>query len=151
MNIQRINNQIKRDNKNRSAKMRPLSDSEIDAASMRSGTEKPIKSWVSKRFLASLWIDGGVLRLSVNKTILNHNGTWEDGITWDELQQVKRECGFSDVCAVEIYPPDDDVVNDANIRHLWLLSKSPNFVWGAENRITDGKKSVLELLEIYED
>lgn len=131
--VQQIQNQIKRDNKNRSATMQPIEDAEIERAAAQAGTSRPLKSWVSKRFLASLWLEKegerGVLRLSVHRTMLNHGGQWEDGITWDELQQVKRECGFGGVCAVEIYPPDESVVCDANIRHLWLFSKAPWFVW----------------------
>jgi len=90
--------------------------------------------WISKRFMATLWNDNGVFRLSVNRNLFGHDGDWEDGITWDELQQVKRECGFSKVCAIELFPPDHAIVNDANIRHLWFLKETPAFAWGPENR-----------------
>lgn len=72
------------------------------------------------------------MRLSINKT--SHNGdTWDDNITWDELQKIKNECGYGDACAVEIFPPDESVVNVANMRHLWLLPEPPSFMW---NRIS---------------
>jgi hypothetical protein len=30
---------------------------------------------------------------------------------------------------VEVYPPDEAVVNVANIRHLWLLAEAPAYAW----------------------
>lgn len=87
--------------------------------------------WRSRKFLAQLFRQrDGTLRLSVNRTMVGLDGDrWIDGITWDELQQVKAECGFGDRWAVEIYPPDYDVVNVANVRHLFLLPEAPAFAW----------------------
>lgn len=44
-----------------------------------------------------------------------------DGITWDELQAVKNERLGPDARAIEIYPPESELVNEANIRHLWVI------------------------------
>lgn len=86
--------------------------------------------WRSRRFLAQLYAEpDGVLRLSINRTTTATGDRWVDGITWDELQAVKAECGFGHVWAVEVYPPADCVVNVANVRHLWLLPKAPTFAW----------------------
>lgn len=43
----------------------------------------------------------------------------KDGITWDELQQIKDEYLGPEVAAVEFYPPANRVVNDLNMRHLY--------------------------------
>jgi len=44
-----------------------------------------------------------------------------DGISWDTLEEVKNElCGPEQV-AVEFYPAAPDVVNDVNMRHLWII------------------------------
>jgi hypothetical protein len=43
----------------------------------------------------------------------------KDGISWDELQAIKDEHLGPEACAVEFYPPATNVVNEANIRHLW--------------------------------
>ena len=43
-----------------------------------------------------------------------------DGISWDALQAMKDEY-FPDARAVEVYPAQADVVNEANIRHLWIV------------------------------
>lgn len=57
----------------------------------------------------------GILHLKVWK----EDGS--DGITWDELMAVKNEFLGEEVEAIEIYPPQNEVVNDANIRHLWVV------------------------------
>lgn len=72
----------------------------------------------------------GRIRLSVNfKKRMGDN--WKDGITWDQLQHIKRMIGYGDKCAVEIYPPDKDIVNVANIRHLWITDM-PEFAWSKQ-------------------
>jgi len=65
----------------------------------------------------------GIERLSVCRTSVQ-NGEWVSEITWDELQRIKRECGRGDKDAVELYPADADVVNVANMRHLWIVDPS---------------------------
>jgi hypothetical protein len=50
-------------------------------------------------------------------------------MTFDELQAIKSAVGYGDSCAVEIYPEDSDLVNDANMRHLWVLQERPAFAW----------------------
>jgi len=59
----------------------------------------------------------------------------EDGITWDQLQEIKNEMLGEDVCAIEFYPPSDEVVNSVAIRHLWEIPASvivPPFGRGRE-------------------
>lgn len=55
----------------------------------------------------------------------------KDGITWDMLQRIKDDVLGPDVMAIEVYPPARELVNEANIRHLWevpfeLLAKIPS-------------------------
>lgn len=69
------------------------------------------------------------VRLSVCRSSLGGDGRWVDGISWDELQQIKRECGYGDADAVEVYPSDDNVVNVANMRHLWIMAEPLQFSW----------------------
>jgi|HubBroStandDraft_4_1064222.scaffolds.fasta_scaffold35062_4 hypothetical protein len=59
----------------------------------------------SRTFLAQLFNTPSpdIIRLSVVRSA--HNGkSWAEGITWDELQRLKREAGFGDNDAVECYP-----------------------------------------------
>lgn len=84
----------------------------------------------SRYFLAQFYTEAsGVFRLSVNRTSIDDSGKWEDGITWDDLMAVKREIGFGEWDAVEAYPRDSDVVNVANVRHLWILPERPPYFW----------------------
>lgn len=56
----------------------------------------------------------------------------KDGITWDELQAVKNEAFGEEIPCVEVYPPQNEVVNDANIRHLWVIGdtwRAFNLAW----------------------
>jgi hypothetical protein len=81
-----------------------------------------IEVWASNKFLVQVFEERqGVLRLSVNRIDIDRNGEWRQDISWDELQQIKREIGRGERYAVEVYPCDADVVNVANMRHLWVL------------------------------
>jgi hypothetical protein len=95
-----------------------------------SGT-KPLAVYRSKNFLVQIFDEPkyGSVRLSVCRTRLTRDGLWEDGITWDELMQIKREVGMADRCAVEVYPADANIVNVANMRHLWILREGMVFGW----------------------
>ena len=46
---------------------------------------------------------------------------WQGNIGWDELQTIKNLAFGEEVGAVEIYPPQSEVVNKMNMRHLWVL------------------------------
>lgn len=41
----------------------------------------------------------------------------------------QRDPGLADSWAVEVFPADADVVNVANMRHLWILPDAPAFAW----------------------
>lgn len=87
--------------------------------------------WRSREFMVQVYREKNDMeRISVNRVSFTPDGTnYMDGISWDELMRVKAECGRGDRWAVEIYPPDADVVNVANMRHLWV------FAAGAEPEI----------------
>lgn len=69
-----------------------------------------------------------------------------DGITWDALQSIKNELGFADRDAVEIYPAAEDLVNVANMRHLWVMAERVSFAWRADG-IGDGSQLAAELVK----
>lgn len=89
----------------------------------------------SRSFMAQVYDEGtfqglALRRLSVNRVTLGGDGKdWQDGITWDELQRCKREAGYGDWYAIEVYPRDVDMVCDCNMRHLWLLSEPMPIGW----------------------
>lgn len=81
-----------------------------------------IEVWASNRFLVQIFEESeGVLRLSVNRVDVDREGNWRQDISWDDLQGIKRAVGRGDRYAVEVYPMDADMVNVANMRHLWVL------------------------------
>ena len=86
--------------------------------------------WANAYFLVQEFKeDGGVIRLTVNTTSIGGSGRWKDGISWDALQEIKSAVGYGDRDAVEIYPRDADVVNVANMRHLWITPEPISFAW----------------------
>ena len=95
---------------------------------------RPLQVWRSRYFLAVLWQEPRKinLRLSICRAEIRDDGSWRDGLTWEDLQDIKSGCGFGDVEAVEMYPRDCDVVNVANMRHLWLLAGLSPFAWRSE-------------------
>lgn len=103
------------------------------------GSGKVAEAWRSRDYLVIVYNDHpGIQRLSVCRTIvgtsLNGEDRWLDGIAWDELQRIKRETGRGHLDAVEVYPADRDIVNVANMRHLWVItdcSSRLNFIWRA--------------------
>jgi len=71
---------------------------------------------------------GGIVRLSVCRTKLAGD-RWKDGIGWDDLQAIKNKVGYPDSDALEVYPASSDVVNVANMRHLWVMPAPVPFAW----------------------
>lgn len=87
--------------------------------------------WLSDEFLVQEFTEDNAVRLSVNR-VRRKDGGWEEDITWDELQTVKRSLGYGDQFAVEIYPADLDIVNLANMRHLWVPDEPIDIGWRRE-------------------
>jgi len=99
----------------------------------RPGAPFPIEAFRSREFLVQIFDEPSGLRMSVNRTALkgfrDGQPLWRDGISWDELQRLKAEAGYADRWAVECYPPESEIVNVANLRHLWLLPEAPAYGW----------------------
>lgn len=92
-------------------------------------SKRPNEAWRSRDFLVSVYYQqDGVARLSINKTSFTGD-RFDDGISWDDLQRLKRECGRGDQDAVEIFPADKDIVNVANMRHLFVLPEPFSLTW----------------------
>jgi hypothetical protein len=114
--------QAKRKVLNMTSAVQPLALAKVPIEQWPLPYPKGLKEvWRSRFFLVQVFLDNGVERLSICKATLKDNGNWEDNITWDELQRLKQECGRGDYEAVEVYPADKDIVNVANMRHLWIV------------------------------
>lgn len=44
---------------------------------------------------------------------------------WWEAQRIKNEICGHEATAVEVYPPQSEVVDDANAYHLWTVDRLP--------------------------
>lgn len=94
--------------------------------------ESLLRVWRSREFLVQEYYEPSpaLVRLSVLRADIDPaSGRWVDGITWDDLQRIKNECGYSDHDALEAYPAAKDVVNVANLRHIWVMQSKVEFVW----------------------
>lgn len=90
----------------------------------------PERVWRSRSFLVQQYVvTGSPTRLSINRLRMLANGRWADAITWDEIQSLKAQAGYADRWAVEIFPAARDLVDVANVRHVWLLDEPPAFAW----------------------
>lgn len=92
---------------------------------------KRIEVWLSDKYLVQVFDEGHSLRMSVNRVTVRNDGEWDENLTWDELQEIKGQIGRGKKYAIEIYPRDCDVVNVANMRHLWILPKMLPMGWRA--------------------
>jgi hypothetical protein len=95
--------------------------------------------WRSRDYLVQEYIEAAPVsvRLSILRTTLDPLlKRWVDGISWDDLQRIKSEVGYGADDAVEIYPSDRDVVNVANLRHLWVMAKPVPFAWRLNAELT---------------
>lgn len=90
----------------------------------------PLKVFRSRRFFIQVVLDRGHTRISVNRTQLDENFEYVQGITWDELFEIKNAVGYADKDCIEIYPAKKDLVNVANMRHLFVLDDRHPCNWG---------------------
>lgn len=98
---------------------------------LRNLKRKPIRALRSRDYLVQVYQEeNGIIRLSALRTQWDVNAnSWTAGIRWEDLQRLKSEAGYGDRDAVEVFPPDSDVINVANLRHLWVLPEKLAFAW----------------------
>jgi len=86
--------------------------------------------YLSAHFLALIYPDDNYTRISICRTSrMEDQSDWQDNISWEEIQKIKSECGYGQMDAMEIYPRDSDVVNVANLRHIWVSKKPIPCAW----------------------
>ncbi len=96
-------------------------------------TKYPVQAWRSSQFFVQAFDERpGVIRLSINRTMIGNDGHWLGGITWDQLQEIKNQCGFGDLDGVEVFPPNKDLQFCTNMRHLFVFRDPLDFVWRAQ-------------------
>jgi hypothetical protein len=119
--------------------MKPFKEVPKENWPQSTDNSRVLKVFFNENFLVQIIKDGDFNRISVNKTkynLIKGKPVWIDGITWDELQEIKNSIGYADKWCVECFPPDEHVVNVAPIRHLWVLDKPPAFGWKKGNELS---------------
>lgn len=48
-----------------------------------------------------------------------------DRPSWWEMQRIKNELAGENATAVEVYPPQDEVIDQADMYHLWVVGDLP--------------------------
>ena len=78
--------------------------------------------WRSKKFTVIVWDVPAGTKLSIQRNEWNPTTRrYNDGITWDEIMEIKRAIGYGDEQGIEFFPRDSEIINIANVRHLWIL------------------------------
>ncbi len=87
----------------------------------------------SNKFLVQVYREARGFRVTICRArIKPESGAWDDGVSWEEIQEIKRGIGFGDFYAIEVYPRDADIVNVANLRHIWVLATPLDIGWFAK-------------------
>jgi hypothetical protein len=92
------------------------------------GGGEPLEVWRSRTWIVQVFAarygTGADVRISVRR----RDGTPD--ISWRDLQGIKAQIGRGSEFAVEAFPADADVVDVANMRHLWVIPRPP-WAWKA--------------------
>lgn len=79
--------------------------------------------WRSKKFTVMVWNVPAGTKISVQRNEWNPTTRrYADGITWDEIMEIKRDIGLGESTGIEFFPADSEVINIANVRHIWFIS-----------------------------
>lgn len=52
--------------------------------------------------------------------------------TWHEMQRIKNEIAGAEATAVEVYPPNAEMVDEADMFHIWVVSALPFTIFTGE-------------------
>lgn len=64
----------------------------------------------------------------------------EERPTWWEMQRIKNDLAGSEATAVEVYPPASEVVDGADMFHIWVIpERLPFSLYRADITASEGK------------
>lgn len=89
---------------------------------MRSRTGRLVTCFRNNIFAVQVYLRARCLPGALQLAIRRHDGSTDIG--WQDLQRIKRELGYGRFAAIEIFPDDARVVDQANMRHLFVLPSS---------------------------
>lgn len=62
------------------------------------------------------------VRFAVHLAVSSLTG---DRPTWHEMQRIKSELAGPDATGIEVYPPESEIVDQADMFHIWIVSALP--------------------------
>lgn len=66
--------------------------------------------------------------------------------TWPEMQRIKDDLAGNDATAIEVYPPNHQVIDQADMYHIWVLRGKLPFGLHLENRLP-GLRTPVEIFK----
>jgi hypothetical protein len=75
--------------------------------------------WRSRWHLAIHWKRDGHEYLNMHRVEMDQTGMWLPGITWEDMQAIKQQCGFGLMVGHVLFPSNYDPVPQ-NIYTMWL-------------------------------
>jgi hypothetical protein len=90
-----------------------------------SGERWLAENYVNNRYSVQQSLDdAGVLHLWVRR----HDGAMPS--SWSDLQRIKDEVAGPERVAVQVFPARDDLVDQANLAHLWVYPAGHRLPFG---------------------
>lgn len=86
-----------------------------------------VAAWRNDLYSVQRYDNETSIGLVIQLTVRSHHGRL---IGWDDLQRVKNDIVGEAAMAVEVYPPAEQVVDQAPMRHLWVLPQSFDLPFG---------------------
>lgn len=77
-----------------------------------------VEAWINDLYSVQVYDNATEWGHVTQLTVGSHHGRT---IPWDDLQRIKNELVDETATAIEVYPSVDDLVDQAPMRHLWVL------------------------------
>jgi hypothetical protein len=88
-------------------------------ADLPEGQKQIEGQWRSRYYLATLWNRDGRRTLHIHRVEMAKDGTWLPGVTWEDMQSIKIQCGLGLMVGQVIFPNDYEPAKE-NIYVMWL-------------------------------
>jgi hypothetical protein len=116
----------------------------IDLKNLRS-----TEMWASRKFHVLILENktNGAEQLNIYRAEVDTKSKrWRDGISWEEMQELKKQCGRGDKIAFEPFPKDSEVINTNNIRHLFIAKENSSIGSGFQSisAVSGSPKNILK-------
>ena len=94
---------------------------EEEASRLKSTRSLPYDEvFMNHKFIVQIFHNCEVLGMKAHKVFIRRNDA-KPVHSWHDLYRIKNEIFGEAATAIEVYPPKDKLVDDANIYWLWVL------------------------------